>query len=224
MSKGYRMMLMSAVFALTLSLVSVAAIGMPSAASAEADITESTMSQVETQVRTDHYAEVGTRVLAVDEASAVAPAEKKYDVAAVTELVSCNRVFGDSIYDDSALIDAAQIVLLDKATEIDGFLYIEKQTVNDYIYNMYGRRVDEAAGEIYGLPAPEGYYAILPRSYDLMSHAVTDITVQEDGKLAVTTEVTVAGLDFTETFSAVTVLSPAQTESGYVILSAQQAQ
>ncbi len=224
MNKGYRMMLMSAAFALTLSIALVTVIGMPAEASADADATESVVSLAETEVRTDHYAEVGTRVLAVEDVSASAPVENKYDVAAVTELVSFNRVFGDSLYDDSAVIDAAQIVLLDKATEIDGFLYIEKQTVNDYVYNMYGRRVDENAGEIYGLEAPEGYYAILPRSYDLMSHTVTDISVQEDGKLAVTTEVTVAGLDFTEIFSAITLLSPAQTESGYVILSAQQAQ
>lgn len=221
MSKGYKMMLMSALVALTLSIVSVSVIGLPND-SAKAQ--SGKVAQPQTQAVTEHYAEVGTRVLTVEESGAQAVAQPKYDIAAITELVSLNRVFGYSIYDDTALIDAAQIVLLDRATEIDGFLYIEKQVVNEFIYNMYGRAVDESAGEIYGLPAPDGYYAILPRSYDLMSQSVTDITAKEDGTLTVTTEVTVAGLDFTETFSAVTVLSPAQTESGYVITSAEQVQ
>ena len=219
MSKGYKMMLMSALAALTLSIASVAVIGLPSA-SADAELSEGALSQTQGQAAAEHYAEVGTRVLAVEESEAQSSVQPQYDSAAVIGLVSSNRVFGYSIYDDNALIDAAQIVLLDKATEIDGFLYIEKQVVNDFIYNMYGREVDESAGEIYGLTAPDGYYAILPRSYDLMSQSVTDITVGEDGRLTVTTEVEIAGLDFTEIFSAVTVLSPAQTESGYVITSA----
>lgn len=221
MSKGYKMMLMSALVALTLSVASVSVIGLPNYSAKAQPIK---VAQPQTQAVTEHYAEVGTRVLTVEESGAQVTAQPKYDIAAVTELVSLNRVFGYSIYDDTALIDAAQIVLLDKATEIDGFLYIEKQVVNEFIYNMYGRAVDESAGEIYGLPAPDGCYAILPRSYDLMSQSVTDIAAKEDGTLTVTTEVTVAGLDFTETFSAVTVLSPAQTESGYIITSSERVQ
>ncbi len=221
MNKGCKMMLVSAVFALSLSATAVMAMGLPPTVSDKPDNAAPLTSQVGTTVETGHLAEEGTRLIGVVEKKFEGHGQTEYDLSAISALVASNRVFGDDIYDDSAVIDAVQITLLSRATEIDGFLFIEKQTVNDAIYNMYGRTVDEAAGEIYGLEAPDGYYAILPRSYDLMSHTVTDVAKRDDGRLSVTTELTVAGLDTAEVLTAQTLLAPAQTESGYIIESAQ---
>lgn len=223
MKKGYRTVLIVGMFALFASVVTVAAVGKPAGPSAQSVSSVSQTAEFSSPVQDVHYVQPGTHLLEVQVTPSEDSEKPDADWSAVAELVTRNRAFGDALYDDAALIDAAQIALLDRSVEIDGFRYVEKQTVNEFIYNLYGRRVDEAAGEIYGLEAPDGYYAILPRSFDLMSQTVTDVGEQEDGRLIVTTEVAVAGLDSTESFTAVTVLAPSETPCGYVIVSAEPA-
>lgn len=156
----------------------------------------------------------GTRLIGSQAASS---AEAALDRAAIETLVSANRVFGEDVYDDEALLRGVEILLLEQSVEIDGFRYLDRELVRRTVFAMYGRTLSETAGEIYGLPAPDGYYAILPCGFEPMTHRITDIQPLSDGRLIVMSQVEIEGLEETETVTAATVLSPAENEYGYII-------
>ena len=142
------------------------------------------------------------------------------DYTGAVALVTVNRAFGDALYDDNALIDSVEITLLDQALEIDGFRYLERRVVQEAVRRRYGREVSPEAGAVYGLEPPEGYYAILPRSYDYQEQTVTAVEEREDGTLLVTSELLVLGLSDSDVRRVETVLSPAENDYGYIITAA----
>ena len=147
---------------------------------------------------------------------------KPVDPAAIEAIVKLNRVFGDYIYDDSAVIDAAEIILLSQAKEgCDGFKAIEKEKVNAFIRALYGREVDESAGEITGVTAPEGCYAILPCGYDGIEYLSTEVRQLPDGRVEAVSQVEIHSFESTETVTVRTELAASESEFGYIILSAE---
>ena len=157
------------------------------------------------------------RVVDVTDLPAETPAA---DHSGAIALVTANRAFGDALYDDNALIDAVEITLLDRAIEIDGFRYLDQALVRDTIRQRYGREVSPEAGIVYGMDPPEGYYAILPRSYDYHEQTVTAVTEQADGTLLVTSQLLVLGLDDSDVHRVETTLAPAATAYGYIVTAA----
>jgi hypothetical protein len=149
------------------------------------------------------------------------------DTAAIERLINLNRVYGEFINDDNALIEEAEVVLLDRAEEHGEYSVIKKDLVNAFIYNVYGREVDPSAGKYEMYSPPEGYYAILPRGYSMISHKVTGISRLANGNVEVRSDMFVSFYDESDAteLSLITVLKPSDTSIyGYNIISAQIAE
>ncbi len=218
MDKRYLTVVISFALALATAFVTVAAIGNPDTAVDRSKAVSTDVSSVESTAASD---EIDARVTEVVKTEQVKPS---YDEEAVKNIVSLNRVFGDCIYYDEAILEAAEISLLDKAEDIDGFTYLKKAEVNDFIYSLYGRRIDESVAFIEGVPEVEGYYPVLPIGYDFITHEIELINVMADGRLEVISEVTTEYFDRIEVHTVRTVLSATQSDNGYVIISADIAE
>ena len=213
MSKSGQFFAILGALVLIASLATAAALSLPSAASAPA--AQATPAADPAPVEEPIPA---PRVVEVREVEEETPAP---DYSGAVALVTVNRAFGDALYDDNALIDSVEITLLDQALEIDGFRYLERSVVQEAVRQRYGREVSPEAGAIYGLEPPEGYYAILPRSYDYQEQTVTAVEERADGTLLVTSQLLILGLDDSDVRRVQTVLSPAETDYGYIITAAQ---
>ena len=178
--------ILSLVFALVVSVAGVAAIGAPAAA------------QVDKGVQ-------GTRLVGVSEIPA---AEAELDIDGIYRVLMLNRLFGQDVYNEVALVEEAQIALLGEAEVVDGCLSLPRERVNGFIKELYGHTVKNSSdGE---------YYIIAARGFDPIGHVITDIST-DNGKVVVTSQMR-AG--YAEPVEVVTVLSPSQNEFGYMILSA----
>ncbi len=192
--------LLSVFFAVVLSLAGIGILGTPKAA----PTIETQVVHAPVNTNGDTYFE-GTRLVAV--------AEKQtdyvdYDVNLVLRVLQLNRVYGDWLYDDAALIEEAQLSLIDRVETVDGKQVISRRAVQDFIRTLYGRTVDT--------DNTDTYYTVSPRGYEPMGHEITQIT-EKDGLLLVTSKVRFGG---TESFTALTVLAPCQNDFGYMIISA----
>lgn len=212
MNKRFLTAVFSFVIALAAAFSAVIAIGAPTDDNSLSKLPENSVATAQVETKLEVY---DARVTEVVKGESTTPA---YDYDTVANIVSLNRVFGDYIYYDEAILEAAEILLLDEAEEIDGFTYLKKSDVNALIYSLYGRKIDESIAVIEGVPEIDGYYAVLPIGYDGVSHEIKQITVAEHGMLEVISTVTIEYFDRTEIHTVRTVLSA--TESGYIILSA----
>ena len=212
MKTSGRILIAAGALVLTASLATVVALSLPVASSASAAQAISAAEPAPVQDPAP-----APRVVEVREAVEETPAP---DFTAAVALTTVNRAFGDALYDDNALIDSVEITLLDQALEIDGFRYLERSVVQDAVRRRYGREVSPEAGAIFGMEPPEGYYAILPRSYDYQEQTVTGIEERPDGTLLVTSQLLILGLDDSAVRRVETVLSPAENDYGYIITAA----
>lgn len=193
--------LLSVVLSLVLSLVCVLALGAPEAAPSaqEIKVTHTPAFNANTEFE-------GTRVVAVTQKQAEVPA---YDINMIYRVLQLNRVYGDWLYDDTALIEEAQLTLIDRVQTVDGAQVISRQEVQDFIKALYGRTVDA--------DNTDEYYTVAPRGYEPMGHIITHIS-EKDGLLTVTSTLRFGG---SERFTATTTLAPCQNDFGYMILSAE---
>lgn len=212
MNKRFLTAIFSFVIALAAAFSVVAVIGVPTADSATASYAENSALATQVEGKLEVFDAKVTEVVKGEKTASA------YDYDTVVSIVSQNRVFGDYIYYDEAILEAAEILLLDRAEEIDGFTYLKKSDANALIYSLYGRKIDESVAVIEGVPERDGYYAVLPIGYDGVSHEIEQITVKEYGRIEVISKVTVEYFDRIEVNTVCTVLSA--TEGGYIILSA----
>ena len=212
MKKGRRIAVLVCGFLLVTSLVTAAAVNNPAATAPM--IPQASGAPAASEAAGEP---AGTRLIGSE---AVSSAETALNREAIEALVGANRLFGEDLYDEEALLGSVEILLLDQSIEIDGFRYLDRELARRTVLALYGRTLSDTVGEIYGMPAPDGYYAILPCGYDRMEHTVTEIQPQADGRLAVTSQLLIVGLDSTEQVQAVTILSPAEDEYGYIITAA----
>ncbi len=195
--------LLSVIFALVLSLSVVGVLGAPKKESP----LENQVVYTPANTNADLSFE-GTRVVAVAEKQEQQVKRVDYDINLVLRVLQLNRVYGDWLYDDAALIEEAQLSLIDKIETIDGKQVISRRAVQEFVYTLYGRTVDA--------DNTDEYYIVSPRGYEPMGHEITQIT-EKDGLLLVTSKVRFGG---NEPLTAQTVLAPCQNDFGYMILSA----
>ncbi len=135
--------------------------------------------------------------------------ESAPDTEGIYRVLMANRLFGGDIYNDEALIEEAQIALIDQIEIKDDMLVINRDAVNSFIRELYGREIQNSFDG--------DYYVVGARGYDPIGHEVTEITRSEDGKVIVRSMMTVGTSDAVK---AVTVLSPCQNRFGYMLISA----
>ncbi len=207
----------SAVVTVASAVVLVTALGAPEQpVKAAADRAVYQVSNAEYQAPVTAVEE-GTRVIEIVPNSQEAD---ELDTEMIRAIVEKNRVFGDYINSDDALIEAAQIALLDLVYEANGNCYIDRQAVDSYIYEIYGKTMGDNAYVVDGIEALDGTYVVLPRGFDCITYGHTQVSRFADGKVAAVSEVLVEGLDSVELITVRTVLAAVDNGNGYIIVSA----
>jgi hypothetical protein len=125
-------------------------------------------------------------------------------------MLNHNFVYGETFYDDSAIVDSSVLALLDLAEDS----YIAEDYVIDYVYNMYGKIYESIDSD------KENFVYVVPRGYSVYTHTNPVITDNKDGSFTVVTDVLVSYEDCTEeTLKAETIFTKAEDSAfGYNIL------
>ncbi len=108
-------------------------------------------------------------------------------------MLNHNFVYDDAFYDDALLVEDSILALLNKAEDS----YLEESVLNDYIFNMYGKKYEslDFLGE--DLLDKDGYVYIFPKGYNDYNHKIASVTDNEDGSFTVITNLEILGADNT---------------------------
>lgn len=106
-------------------------------------------------------------------------------------MLNHNFAFNDDFLVDEDLVNESVLTLLNLA---EGE-YIKATYISDYIFNMYGKIIDDFSGFNTAFPQKEGYVYIVPRGYDLFKHTISSVTENEDGSYTVVTDVEISFVD-----------------------------
>lgn len=130
----------------------------------------------------------------------------------IKNVVSINRVFDEMVYDDDALIEAAEYELIDKAEVIDGKKAIRQDIIEDFIKELYGRTIS-------GAKASNGYYIVPDCEFSTISSSVTAVE-QTGSTIKVKSDTTVTVGNNVQKLTVSTTLAPSDSGYGYTILAA----
>ncbi len=97
-------------------------------------------------------------------------------------------VYDKDFYDTETLVNNSVLALLDVA--VNGF--VKEEYVSDYIFNMYGIRIDDFSVINTEFEQKEGFVYILPRGYSICKHEIATVTDNCDGSYTVVTEVEIS--------------------------------
>jgi|GEM_PF-5610531 len=152
----------------------------------------------------------------------VAPVATSVDYDKIGRVLSANRVFDDMLSDDLTVIEEATISLLDKA---EGE-FIESVIIEDFCKNLYGRSVDLSVAVYEGMPANDGYIAIVPRCYNSLNHFNIRAAGLSDGTVMVesTMRITMFEDEYHDVQVCTMLLPNDESSFGYTILSANIAE
>lgn len=106
-------------------------------------------------------------------------------------MLNHNYAFNDDFLSDERLVNHSALALLNMVEE----QFINEAYVKDYIFNMYGKVINDFSGFNADFPQKAGYIYVIPRCYDLYKHSVLSVTDNSDGSFTVVTEVEISLLD-----------------------------
>ena len=144
--------------------------------------------------------------------------------ARILHMLDLNHVYDDDFYDSEALTQSAAEALIDSAhREADGFMYIENELLEGFVFDLYGRSAETRAARSIAFPQKEGMTLIMPRGGADMDHTLISVDEEENGVLKVVSSVEIDPHDGeVYTALAVTRFAPCKASSfGWVIISAE---
>ena len=116
-------------------------------------------------------------------------------------MLNHNFVYDEDFHSVEDVVNNSVVALLDmRENEDDSF--IDETLVYNFVYGMYGIEIDDFSSINQEMPKKDGYVFIIPRGYEIYSHEITDISINEDGSYTVKSNVSIAthdGQDITET-------------------------
>lgn len=125
------------------------------------------------------------------------PQETEILKARFLNMLNHNFVYDDAFDSVEDIVNDSVIALLDmRENGADSF--IPETVVKNYVYNMYGIEIEDFSLINKEMPKKEGYVFIIPRGYEIYSHSITDIILNEDGSYTVKSNVTIATHDSQE--------------------------
>lgn len=136
-------------------------------------------------------------------------------LARFENILNHNHCFGKDFSSYEALVLGAEISLLSE--EENGFISADK--IDAFIFNMYGKQPEEVSFE--GFESREGFYPVIPRGYDVYSHAVTDYSYLGDGRIAVESEVIINGACEEKAHCESILFADGSSAFGYILLSSE---
>lgn len=105
-------------------------------------------------------------------------------------MLNHNFVYNEAFDHAEDIVNNAVIALLDLRDGEDDS-YISELYVRDFVFNMYGLRIDDFSGINADFPSREGFVYILPRGFSVFRHEIDSVSRNEDGSYTVVTSVTV---------------------------------
>lgn len=105
-------------------------------------------------------------------------------------MLNHNFVYGNDFEDLEKIVNNSVIALLDYRDSNDDS-YIAQDTVNSYLYDMFGFKIDDFSliNEEFGYK--EGFVYILPRGFELYEHKAISLSQNEDLTYTFVTDVTI---------------------------------
>lgn len=122
------------------------------------------------------------------------PDETEVLKARFSNMLNHNFVYDETFDSVEDIVNNSLIALLDmKDNEEDSF--IREEIVANYVYNMYGIEIEDFSLINKDMPKKEGYVFIIPRGYEIYSHEITDVSMNEDGSYTVRSNLSIATHD-----------------------------
>lgn len=116
--------------------------------------------------------------------------ESKVLEARFLNMLNHNYVYNDAFDYAEEIVNNSVIALLNlRDTEDDAF--ISETYVKDFVFNMYGLKIDDFSGINAEFPSREGFIYIIPRGFSLYRHEIDSVSRNEDGSYTVVTSVAV---------------------------------
>lgn len=125
-------------------------------------------------------------------------------------MLNHNFVYNNDFHDDQILVNNSVLALLDLSE--NG--YVAENYVSDYIFNMYGIKINDFSAFNTEFEKIDGYVCVVPRGYTEYKHSILTVTDNLDGSYTVVTEVEIILDDGTvETENATTIFLKAEDSS-----------
>ena len=123
--------------------------------------------------------------------------ETAFDVDKVLEsrflnMLNHNYVYGDDFNDIEDIVNNSAVAHLN-CIDDDG--YIDENILNNYLFDMYGFKLDDFSEINKEFGYKEGYVYILPRGFSLYEHKAVSLDKNEDGSLTFITDVIIKSHD-----------------------------
>lgn len=133
-------------------------------------------------------------VITISENENEKPDETEVLKARFSNMLNHNFVYDDAFHTVEDVVNNSIIALLDmRDSEDDSF--IKEEVVSNYVYDMYGIEIKDFSTINKQMPKKDGYVFIIPKGYEIYSHEITDVFVNEDGSYTVRSNVSIATHD-----------------------------
>ena len=126
-------------------------------------------------------------------------------------MLNHNFVYNDDFYDDYTLVNNSVLALLNVSEDS----FVNRVYLDDYIFNMYGKKYSDYSFLDTLSEQPENYVYILPRGYSVYTHKLVSLTKNEDGSYTVVSDVEISFEDGTTSTQRATTLFLENKESSF---------
>ena len=109
-------------------------------------------------------------------------------------MLNHNYVYSESFDSLETIVNDSVIALLD-LRDSENPSFISEESVNNYLFDMFGFKVDDFSQINKDFPYMEGFVYILPRGYAKYEHKAVSIKENEDGTFTFITDVKVSTHD-----------------------------
>ena len=103
-------------------------------------------------------------------------------------MLNHSYVYSEDFESVEKIVNNSVVALLDLSEDGE---YLKEETVNSYLYDMYGFKVDDFGEFNRDFGYKKGYVYILPRGYTVYEHKAVALTLNEDGSYLFETAVKV---------------------------------
>lgn len=122
------------------------------------------------------------------------PNSLKISEARFLNMLNHNYVYSEAFDSLEDIVNDSIVALLDKR-DFENCSYVSQEIVNNYLFDMFGFKVDDFSQINSNFPYLEGYVYIVPRGYSKYEHKPVSINLNEDGTYTFITDVLIKSHD-----------------------------
>ncbi len=134
-------------------------------------------------------------------------------------MLNHNFVYGEDFNNIEGIVNNSAVAILDM---IDDEGFIPQSALNEYLFDMYGFKIEDFSNINKDFGYKEGYVYILPRGYTIYNHKAISLKENEDGTVTLVTNVIIKNHDSSaQTLTAETIFvkNPASVFGYNIVIS-----